>query len=193
MNTFTKSLSYLALVVITTGCRAMLPSESSRAQTPWKNFEEAQIAYDRVIPHKTTVEELKEQGFDPHMTPNVRILTYVDLINYFLPNDSISMKDLQPDVRACIESKDCCHAYLLELEHKYSERYGSVFLDIFGFKKKTHVTGWNFKALIIMKDGIVAYKIRSGEPHFDRHDKKVKPLGPLQELDGMVMRVPGML
>jgi hypothetical protein len=170
-----------------------LPTEVRRTRTPWKNFEEAQAAFDRIVPHQTTVADLKGLGFDPIATPNVKILTYLDLINRFLPNNSITMQDLQPDVRACIESKDCCHAYELTLDVSNNKRYGNVCLDVFGFKKDTHITGWSFKALIIVKDDVVAYKLRSAEPNVDRYERKVKPLGPLQELDGMVTKVPGMM
>ena len=193
MKLSTMCLLYLALVLSTTGCRSLLPSEAKRTRTPWRNFEEAQAAFDRIVPHKTTVADLKGLGFDPVATPNVKILTYLDLINRFLPNNSITLQDLQPDVRACIQSKDCCHAYELTLDVSSSKRYGNVCLDVFGFKKSTHITGWSFKALIIVKDDVVAYKIRSAEPNLDRYERKVKPLGPLQELDGMVTKLPGMM
>lgn len=184
-------LLYLALVVSTTGCKSMFSSTSSRSRTAWQNFDEAQAAYDKVIPHKTSIIELKDLGFDPHTTPNIKILTYLDLIQRFVPNASITLDDLQPDVRACIESKDCCHAYELDLELTNSKRYGNLALDVFGFNRKTKTTGWTFKALIIVKDDVVAYKIRSGQPNVDRLEKKTKPLGPLQELDNVVMKVFG--
>jgi hypothetical protein len=192
MNYSAMCLLFLALVT-TTGCRSLLPREAKRPRTPWQSFNEAQAAFDKIIPHKTTISELKGLGFDPVATPNVKILTYLDLINRFLPNNSITLKDLQPDVRDCIESKDCCHAYELEIEISDTKRFGSVFLDMFGFKKNSHITGWTFKALIIVKDETVAYKLRSGEPNVDRYEKKVKPLGPLQELDGLIMKTPGMM
>ena len=181
-------LLYLALVLTTTGCRSLLPSEVKRPRTPWQNFEEAQAAFDRIVPHKTTVDDLKGLGFDPATTPNVKVLTYLDLINRFIPNNSITLKDLQPDVRACIESKDCCHAYEMDLDLTDNKRFGNLALDIFGFNRKTKTTGWTFKALIIVKDDVVAYKIRSGEPNVDRLEKKTKPLGPLQELDNVLLK-----
>ena len=108
-----------------------------------------------------------------------------DLIERFLPNNSITKADLHPDVRACIDAKDCCQAFELSVDITQGKRYGKLYLDVFGFKKQNHITGWTFKALIILKDDVVAYKIRSGLPLVDRHEKKVKPLGPLQELDLM--------
>lgn len=181
-------LLYLALVLTTTGCKALFSSTSQRARTPWQNFDEAQSAYDKVVPHKTTVSELKTMGFDPMTTPNVKILTYLDLIQRFIPNASITFDDLQPDVRACIESKDCCHAYEMDLDLTDNKRFGNLALDMFGFSRKTKTTGWTFKALIIVKDDVVAYKIRSGEPNVDRLEKKIKPLGPLQELDNIILK-----
>jgi hypothetical protein len=169
----------------------MFSSSTTRSRTPWQNFDQAQAAYDKVVPHQTSLQELKGLGFDPMTTPNIKILTYLDLIQRFIPNASITMNDLQPDVRACIESKDCCHAYELEVEMTDSKRYGNLMLDVFGFNRRTKTSGWTFKALIIVKDDVVAYKLRSGEPNLDRLDKKVKPLGPLQEMDNIVLKLLG--
>ena len=191
MKAFAMCLLYLALVLTTTGCRALFSSSSQRSRTPWQNFDEAQAAYDKVVPHKTTLAELKTLGFDPISTPNVKILTYLDLIQRFIPNASISLKDLQPDVRDCIESKDCCHAYEMDLDMTNNKRFGNLALDIFGFDRRTKTSGWTFKALIIVKDDVVAYKIRSGEPNVDRIDRRTKPLGPLQELDNILLKLVG--
>jgi len=191
MKLLTTCLLCLALVASTTGCKSLFSSSSQRSRTPWQNFEQAQAAYDQVIPHKTSVAELKGLGFDPLTTPNVKILTYLDLIQRFIPNASITLNDLQPDVRSCIESKDCCHAYEMDLELTDSKRYGNLFLDVFGFNRKTKTTGWTFKALIIVKDETVAYKLRSGEPNVDKLEKKTKPLGPLQELDNIATKLIG--
>lgn len=188
MKTYAMCLLYLALVLTTTGCKSLFSSTSTKSRTSWKSFDEAQSAYDKVVPHKTTVEELKGLGFDPHSTSNIRILTYLDLIQRFIPNASITLNDLQPDVRACIESKDCCHAYEMDLELTDNKRYGNLALDVFGFNRKSKTSGWTFKALIIVKDDVVAYKIRSGEPNVDRLDQKTKPLGPLQELDNILLK-----
>ena len=193
MKLCTMCLMFLALVLSTTGCKSLFPSDSKSTRSHWQNFDEAQAAFDKITPHKTTVEDLKTLGFDPSTTPNVKLLTYLDLIERFIPNESITLADLQPDVRACIESKDCCHAYALDLDIIRNKRYGNLALDIFGFKKNTRVTGWNFRALIILKDDMVAYKIRSGEPNIERYEKKLKPLGPLQDLESIITKVPGML
>jgi hypothetical protein len=176
----------LAVVISATGCKSLFSSSSKVSRVRWQSFEEAQVAYDKVIPHKTSIADLRELGFDPRTTPNVEVLTYLDIIRRFVPNASIALKDLQPDVRECIESKDCCHAYELDIEVMRSKRFGNLALDMLGFRRKTKKTGWTFKALIIVREDIVAYKLRSGQPNVDRLEKKTKPLGPFQELDGIV-------
>ena len=191
MNAYAMCLLCLALVTTTTGCKSMFSSSSQKARASWQNFDEAQVAFDKIVPHKTTVSELKSMGFDPLATPNIKILTYLDLIQRFIPNASISMDHLQPDVRVCIESKDCCHAYEMDLDMTDNKRFGNLALDVFGFKRSTKTTGWRFKALVIVKDDVVAYKLRSGEPNVDRIEKKVKQLGPLQELDNAVLKLFG--
>src|SRR4030095_11650974 len=101
MKAFAVCLLCLALGLLTSGCKSLFSSSSQRTRTTWQNFEQAQSAYDRVVPHKTTISELKTMGFDPHQTPNVKILTYLDIIQRFIPNASITLNDLQEDVRAC--------------------------------------------------------------------------------------------
>jgi hypothetical protein len=41
-----------------------------------------------------------------------------------------------------------------------------------------------------MKDGVVVYKLRSGQPYVDKIERKTRPLGPLQEVDGLVNKIP---
>ena len=178
-----------ALVPLTTGCRSLFTSGSNSVQSPWKDFAEAKVALDQIMPGQTTTNKLKCQGFDPFSSPNVKILTYLDVISRFLPNNSIQKADLPESVRGCLEAKNDCQAYELDLTVTQSKRYGNLFLDIFGFNRKTRETGWNFKALIVLNRGTVVYKLWSGEPHLERYEKKKKPLGPLQELD-VVFRPP---
>lgn len=169
----------------------MFYSENHRSVTVWTNFDAAEEAFNRIIPHQTRVEDLKVLGFDPHTTPNIEILNYLDIIQRFIPNSSITKEDLHKDVRDCIESKEGCMGYELDLDIIRKRRFGNLVLDMTGFTKKTKVYGWNYKALILIKDGIVVYKLRSGQPNVDKIERKIKPLGPLQEIEGLLTKIPG--
>jgi len=171
----------------TTGCKSLFPRETCRFQTPWTNFSEADAAFQKIIPYQTKEADLKKLGFDPYGTPNVKILTYLDVMNRFLPNPSICKDDLHEAVRKCLECKDACRAYEMELSITNSHRYGNLPLDVLGFKRKTKVTGWTFKGLVLMQDDLVVYKIRSGQPDVERYEQKDKPLGPFQEIDHLLL------
>jgi len=192
-NILVMCLMLLGLVLLNTGCQSMFPVEQARTLNLWTNYDETQITFGKIIPNQTTVEDLKALGLDPHTSPNIKVLTYLDVIARFIPNQSITKDDLPPDIKKCIESRDCCQAYELNLDVSKSKRYGNLFLDVFNFKKTTRITGWNFKGLIVIQDGLVTYKLVSGEPSVNRLDKKVRPLGPFQELDGLAAKLPGMM
>jgi hypothetical protein len=169
----------------------MFVSENHRSVTKWENFDDAEAAFNRIEVHKTRVEDLKELGFDPHVTPNIKVLNYLDIMERFIPNSSITKEDLHPDVRKCIDLKEGCMGYELDLDIVRKKRFGNLALDMTGFTKKTKVYGWNYKALLLIKDGVVVYKLRSGQPNVDKVERKIKPLGPLQEVDGLVSKIPG--
>jgi hypothetical protein len=192
----TPSILLLATLVLPTiGCKSpnnpLFSSENMRSVTAWDNFDQAEAAFNRIIPHQTRVEDLKDLGFDPHTTPNIKILNYLDIIARFIPNSSITKEDLHPDVRRCIELKEGCMGYELDLDIIRKKRFGNLVLDMTGFTKETQIYGWDYKALLLIKDGVVVYKLRSGRPSIDKIERKIKPLGPVQEIDKLIGRIPG--
>jgi len=190
-NLHTLSFVLAALVALTTGCRSLFPTEDNVPRNAWTKYEDAQAAFDRIVPHQTSLHDLCSMGFDPTNSPNVHVLTYLDVIERFLPNQSVTKSDLPNDVRYCLEAKDGCKGYELIIDTTKRKRYGSLPLDVLGFKKNTRITGWTFRALIVVQNDVVTYKLASGEPNIDRTEQKVKPLGPFQELDGVVARAGG--
>jgi hypothetical protein len=185
-------LLLVPLVLPIMGCKSMFISENHRSVTQWENYDQADAAFNKVVPHQTRVEDLKVLGFDPHITPNIKILNYLDIIERFIPNSSITKEDLHPDVRTCIELKEGCMGYELDLDIMRKKRFGNLALDMTGFTKKTQVYGWNYKALLLIKDGVVVYKLRSGQPNVDKIERKIKPLGPVQEIDNLLTKIPGL-
>lgn len=176
-------LGALAVLFHTTGCASMHASGKTTTISPWTNFVAAKGAFDHITPGQTTIAELHTLGFDPYANPNVRVLNYLDLQTRFLPNQSVRMEDLPGPVRQALGAQDKSVAYELDLNVVNSQRYGNLCLDVFAFNRKTKETGWNFKALVLLGDGKVLYKLWSGQPNVDRFDQKKKPLGPFQEIN----------
>jgi len=170
-------------MLLAAGCASMHTSGRSTAKSPWPDFAAAKAAFDSIQPGRTTITELRTLGFDPYANPNVRILNYLDIQNRFLPNQSVTWASLPPPVRQSLEAKEQSVAYELDLTVVHTQRYGNLFLDMFAFNRKTHETGWNFKALVLLNHEKVLYKLWSGQPNVDRFEQKKKPLGPFQEIN----------
>jgi hypothetical protein len=181
----------LALVALCSlsGCAFLLPKAQTTTKSRWSSYEEARAAFDRIVPNETRTDQLSSLGFDPRTNPNVKVLTYLDVIQRFMPNQSITLDDLDKAVRSCIEARERSQALEVDLNNTRSQRYGNALLDVTGFVKKTHETGWRFTGLLLILEGRVVYKLASGQPNVDRYDKKIRPLGPLQEMEGLVSRV----
>ena len=147
---------------------SLLPSQQEIVVTPWNSFGEAKNAFDRINPNQTKRNELEELGFAPQVTPNIRILNYLDIMQRFMPNQSITIEDLAVGLQDCLADQEQCMAYEIIIRKFDSRRFGNVFLDLFNFRRKTTVSGWEFRALIVIKDNLVVYKLSSGTPKTDK-------------------------
>jgi len=123
--------------VIFSGCSttALLPRQQKIVVTPWNSFEEAKSAFDRVTPYQTKKDELDKLGFAPQGTSNIRILNYLDIMERFMPNQSITMEDLAPPLQDCLADEEHCMAYEIIIRKFDSQRFGNAFLDLFSDAK----------------------------------------------------------
>jgi hypothetical protein len=182
-----KSKFYIIfLAFLFSGCSGMLPSIKETTKSPWQHFADAKKSFDKIIPNQTRRKDLQKLGFDPFKVPNVKLVTYLDLMKIFLPNQSIKIEDIDPGVRACLETRDACQGYEISPERLNKERLGSVFMDLLNFRRITKTTGWRFQALIVLKDGLVVHKVWGGQPRIDETEDKRNPLGPLQNIDNIM-------
>jgi len=177
-----KMIFYIFVLAIV-GCAGMLPSMKQTTKSPWKTFEDAKRSFDKIEANKTTSEDLKKLGFDPFETPNVKLITYLELIEKFMPNQSIRIEDLDLGVQECLKARDLCQGYEVTPKVSNSVRYGSVFLDLFNFRRRTSTRGWIFNALIVLKENLVVHKVWGGEPNVSEIEDKRNPLGPLQDIN----------
>jgi len=180
LKTFVSATFMLSLV----GCGGLglLPHETKMQTTNFQSYDEVQAAYTDIVPGATRLSDLPRLGFDTATTPNVEILSYLGVIERFMPRSTMSFDHLAPPVQACIESQERCSAFVFHPEHIESKRMGNIFLDLLGFERETIDTGWSAEVVLLMQDGHVAYKLMSGRPRIqDTHDA-VQPLGPLQDI-----------
>lgn len=182
-----KMTRFSALVLIFSffflyGCASLLPSSKESVKSPWKSFDEVRSSYDKIIPGKTTCEELKDLGFATEASPNVKNLNYLDVAKAVQP---IRKEELDAGLAACLDARDECRAYDLELTNLNRKRNGNFWLDLLNFKRKTRETGWRFRALIVVVRDVTTYKVWSGEPRIDLSRESKNPLGPLQDVGNL--------
>ena len=159
----------------------MLPVAKTTDESRWESFDQVKSSFDLIIPLETTKTDLRLLGFDPYQTSNIQILNYLAIIAKFMPNTNITMADLPPGLRGCLEAKDSCVAYELKIENLKSKRHGNLFLDLLRFKREATQSGWRFSAFLVLVDDLVVYKLWEGQPHIAGEIYKKNPLGPLQD------------
>lgn len=185
---------FLTITLTLVGCGGMnlLPHHSDTVQEQtFLSYNDVAAAYANIVPGKTREAELSKLGFDANLQPNAETISYLGVIERFMPRDSIRFDHLASPVRACIEAQERCSAYVFHPAHLQQERTGSVFLDLLGFERTTLDHGWAAEVVLLVQDGRVAYKVMSGKPHIEGYHDDVQPLGPLQDLGGAVVHVSG--
>ena len=172
----------VTLVLVGCGGLGLLPRQTDIKNTSFRNYHAVETAYQEITPGTTRASDLSQIGFDASEAPNVEVLSYLGVIERFMPRDSIKFDNLDPSVQACIEARDRCTAYVFRPERLHQRRMGSIFLDMFGFERETVSYGWSAEVMVLVLDGRVAYKVMSGHPNIQNFEDKVQPLGPLQDL-----------
>ena len=180
-----KQLLLIPIIVFTlSACGGLLPKVKEVSYSPWKSFEEAKMAYDQIVINHTTREELRQLGYDPFTTPNINILTYLDIAGAM---PSINEEEWDEGLLKCVKAASKCTGYDIEPKYVKSQRYGNFWLDLFNFRRKTKETGWKFKALVVLVDDTVVYKLWGGNPSVSKDTDKTNPLGPLQDSGGALI------
>jgi len=173
-------LIVFCLVLLVASCSGALPKSEDKIKSPWRTFDEAFAAYEKIIINESTTADLSKLGFDPYLTANVKILSYLDLLVKFMPTNSIQMEQLPISVQSCLAKQKGCKAYEAHPGTVKRKRVGNAFLDLLSFKRRTIETGWRFNALIVIDDDVAVYKIWSGIPSVNSERFRKNPLGPLQ-------------
>jgi hypothetical protein len=182
----------VALALVGCGGLSLLPHRTDLAQDQtFQNYNEVVTAYASIVPGQTREAELTKLGFDVTVQPNAETISYLGVIERFMPRDSIRFDHLAAPVRTCIEAQERCSAYVFRPSRLEQQRTGSIFLDLMGFERTTIDHGWAAEVVLLMQDGRVAYKVMSGKPHIEGYHDDIEPLGPFQNLGDQAVHVSG--
>lgn len=179
---------FVTLTLVGCGGFGLLPHETNINNTRFNSYGELTNAYNTIVPGETQVSDLSNIGFDSATNANVEILSYLGVIERFMPRDSIRFDRLDPAVQGCIEARDRCTAFVFRPQRLEQQRQGNVLLDLLGFERTVVNSGWSAEVTLLVENGRVAYKVMSGRPKIEDTQDSVQPLGPLQDLGGTAVR-----
>jgi len=172
----------VALSLLAAGCGGVLPHESNIDTSRFQTYEQVMASYNGINLGKTRRGDLVKLGLDTMTTPNIEVLSYTDIVNHFLPSETMKLEQAPPNARRCMQAQDRCSGYIIQLQHSSKQRNGGVVTDVLGFERDTVSSGWTAKIVLLLEDDVVVYKELSGRPNIQERQNESEPLGPLQDL-----------
>jgi len=181
MRALRQAVLFVAAAFALGGCAELLPKAHTEVASPWRSFGEARSAVERIEAQRATVADLRAQGIDPFVSPNVQLLTYSDIVLRFPMNWNGTHARVDRGLRECLEAGKACTGYSIAAKDIRRERVGSYWRDAFGFKRVVDTSGWSFNALILLVGERVVYTLYGGQPNVREQETVRRPLGPLQQ------------
>ncbi len=185
-------LAALIVVGLTlVGCASLglLPDKTATARDQsFENYRDVVAAYSNIVPGHTRAAELGRLGFDAAAQPGAETLSYLGVIERFMPRKSSGFDRLAAPVQHCIAAQQRCSAYVFRPAQLEQERTGSLLFDLLGFDHTTIDRGWTTEVVLLIQDGRVAYKAMSGTPHIEGYHDDIGPPQYLGSRDMTVSR-----
>lgn len=152
-------LVMLALV----GCAGLglLPYRSYAQKSAFTSYTALESAYRAVQPGTTLASDLGHLGFSVTGSSNVQVLSYLGVIERFMPKNSIRFDRLAPAVRACIDARDRCTGYIFRVSKGAAGTAGNL-LSLIGEPTPARASGWPVEVVLLVQNGRIAYKAMLG-------------------------------
>lgn len=167
-------------LAVLVGCTSILPKTQTESPT-FQNFDDARKAIESLVPMQSDVSTLSELGIDPIKQPNTQILTYSDIIKRVANSSVIDKDDLDPGIVRCLEAREACRGWDVNVMRITKQRNGGFWSDFFNFTRRTETSGWRFNALVLLVNDVVVYRTWGGQPVVHEVQVHNNPLGPLQD------------
>ena len=185
----------LVLSLFSFGCASLQPTRYDRPtdeKLPWENFEKAMTAANEIEVGKTTLQGLKERGFDPARIPNTKRI--LDVRKELLPNNSSTVDELPTEqARLCYKKVTKCVGYKFNVKITRDQGFGNTFLRVINVKKEVSTTGWEFEFAVYLlpredanieitddqdkKEMVVVFGLFGGTPNIQNKITNVNKLG----------------
>lgn len=160
------------LALVGCGVLTLLPRQSDPAPVRLMTVRDLAAAYARVQPGQTRTTQLSSLGFDMG-AGNSQSLSYLGVMERFMPRDSVRFDHLNAVVQDCIAARDHCTALVfrpMDRSHTYAWAH-SALLSAFGLGAAAAATDHTPEITLLIRDGRVAFKMISGLPTLRLHSR----------------------
>jgi hypothetical protein len=151
------------MALIGCGALTLLPRQNDPVPIRLRTMRDLATAYERVQPGLTRASQLTHLGFDPG-SANAQVLSYLGVMERFMPNDSIRFDRLDAAVQDCIEARDHCTALVFRPMGRASMPGPAGILSALGLGAAA-ATNQAPEVTLLVRDGRVAFKMISGLPN----------------------------
>jgi hypothetical protein len=157
---YATSVAILFVILAAIGCGSLLllPHQDS-ADGGLRTRQELADAYARVRPGTTPASQLARLGFDSG-SPNAEVLSYLGVLERFMPRDSTKFDRLDAALQNCIQAQDRCTALVFTPGDRPRPSRGGV-LAALGFGSAA-ASSDEPQVTLLVQDGRVAYKMMLG-------------------------------
>ena len=147
----------VTLAVVGFGIASLLPRQQDANDHGIRSLKELADAYARVKPGATRASQLARLGFDTS-TPNVEVLSYLGVLERFMPHDTTGFDRLDVAIQDCIEARDRCTALVFKPSETHVREAGMLSMFDVGSAKAADEA----EVTLLVQDGRVAYKTIRG-------------------------------
>jgi hypothetical protein len=158
----TLAIVIAVLAMVGCGTLTLLPRQTDGPVTRVISIKDLTVAYTRIQPGETRATELAHLGFDP-AGGNAQTLSYLGVMERFMPRDSVRFDRLDEAVRDCIEARDHCTALVFRTGDRFSAPMGNGILSAFGLGSSA-AADRRPEVTLLVRNGRVAFKMISGMP-----------------------------
>lgn len=150
-----------AIALLGCGLLMLLPRHTATSTSATLTRADLASAYTRIRPGLTRVSQFPQFGLDV-AAANARTLTYLGVMERFMPRDSVQFDHLEAAVRSCMAAEDRCTVLIVRATDDMNPRNGGGLLSALGIGAARAGENALPQMTLFVEDGTVVYKSISG-------------------------------
>ena len=152
-------LAASALALLGNAIVSLLPRQDEAATHKALTNTDLIVAYSRVRPGQTRASQLSQYGLDT-ASAGTQVLSYLGMMERFMPHDSVRFDQLDPAIRDCVAVQDHCTALVFRPAGRARVAPPHGFLAALAQDADAEPPAP--QVMLLIRDGRVAFKAISG-------------------------------